>query len=101
MHTVGGLTTNTVPERFRSKGCHGFPEVSTTGVPPPRPLQRAPVAKPDRTASRYRKDRPAMNTCLSESSVYRILKAYDLIASPTFIVLPVGKTESGQTRCRE
>jgi putative transposase len=29
---------------------------------------------------------------LSESSVYRILKAYDLIASPAFIVLTAGKT---------
>ena len=29
---------------------------------------------------------------LSESSVYRILKAYDLIPSPAFIVLSAGKT---------
>ena len=29
---------------------------------------------------------------LSESSVYRILKAYDLIASPAFVVLSAGKT---------
>ena len=35
---------------------------------------------------------------LSESSVYRILKAYDLIASPTFIVLTAGKTFPHPTR---
>ena len=29
---------------------------------------------------------------LSESSVYRLLKAYDLMPSPTFIVLSAGKT---------
>jgi putative transposase len=30
--------------------------------------------------------------CLSESSVYRILKAYDLITSPAFVVMTAGKT---------
>jgi transposase InsO family protein len=35
---------------------------------------------------------------LSESSVYRILKAYDLIASPAFIVLTAGKTFQHPTR---
>jgi putative transposase len=35
---------------------------------------------------------------LSESSVYRILKAYDLIASPAFIVLTAGQTFPHPTR---
>jgi transposase InsO family protein len=35
---------------------------------------------------------------LSESSVYRILKAYDLITSPAFIVLAAGKTFQHPTR---
>ena len=35
---------------------------------------------------------------LSESSVYRILKAYDLIPSPAFIVLSAGKTFQHPTR---
>ncbi len=35
---------------------------------------------------------------LSESSVYRILKAYDLIASPAFIVLTAGQVFQHPTR---
>ena len=35
---------------------------------------------------------------LSESSVYRILKAYDLITSPAFVVLTAGKTFQHPTR---
>ena len=39
---------------------------------------------------------------LSESSVYRILKAYDLIPSPAFIVLSAAKTFQHPTRrCNE
>jgi transposase-like protein len=34
----------------------------------------------------------ARGTFFSESSVYRILKPYDLIASPAFVVLSAGKT---------
>jgi len=35
---------------------------------------------------------------LSESSVYRILKAYDLITSPAFVILTAGKTFQHPTR---
>ena len=63
---------------------------------PPRVRQRvvdAALAAPERTPRELAwafTDREGY--CLSESSVSRILKAYDLIASPAFVVLSAGKT---------
>ena len=87
--------------RYRAEGLEGLTPRSSTGqrywnrIPPDireRVVELA-LAVPERTPRELAwqfTDREGH--FLSESSVYRILKAYDLITSPAFVVLTAGKT---------
>ncbi len=87
--------------RYRAEGLEGLTPRSSTGqrywnrIPPDireRVVELA-LAVPERTPRELAwqfTDRGGH--FLSESSVYRILKAYDLITSPAFVVLTAGKT---------